>query len=133
MKTKSLWIAWGAMYVLCTLLGFIPNPTGFLRSLMLFISVVFYFPGFILIYTAQQQNNKKALRTLRLISAGSLALTLAALVANFQWVMASEAVGNLLYVVLVLVSTPMVCSGLWASPLFLWACLLMATFLKGKS
>ena len=132
MKTKSLYILWGMLYVLCTLLGFIPNPTGFLRGLMLFFSAVFYFPGFILIHTAQQQNDKKALRTLRLISAGSLALTLAALVANFQWVMASEAVGTLLYVVLVLVSTPMVCSGLWVAPLFIWACLLFATFLKTK-
>ena len=132
MKTKSLYILWGMLYVLCTLLGFIPNPTGFLRGLMLFFSAVFYFPGFILIHTAHQQNDKKTLRTLRIISAASLALTLAALVANFQWVMASEAVGNLLYVVLVLVSTPMVCSGLWAAPLFIWACLLFATFLKPK-
>ena len=63
MKTKSLYILWGMLYVLCTLLGFIPNPTGFLRGLMLFFSAVFYFPGFILIHTAHQQNNKKGLRT----------------------------------------------------------------------
>ena len=132
MKNKTLYIIWGILYVLCTLLGFIPNPAGFLRGLMLFFSAVFYIPGFILIHTAHQQNNKKGLRTLRLISAGSLVLTLAVLIVNFLGVLASETVGNLLYVLLVLVSTPMVCSGYWVAPLFIWACLLMTTFLKTK-
>ena len=132
MKTKSLYILWIMLYVMCTLLGFIPSATGFLRGLMLAFSVAFYVPGFILVHTALRQNNKKALRTLRIISASSLILTLVALVANFLAVLASDAVGNLLYVLLVLVSTPMVCSGYWVAPLFIWACLLMVTFLKAK-
>ena len=132
MKNKSLYILWGMLYVLCTLLGFIPQPAGFLRVLMLVFSALFYIPGFILVHTALQQNDKKTLRTLRIISAGSLVLTLAALVGNFLGVLASEAVGNLLYVALVLVSTPMVCSGFWVAPLFIWACLLFASFLKTK-
>ena len=68
----------------------------------------------------------------RILSACSLVLTLVALVANFLGVLASDLVGSLLYVLLVLVSTPMVCSGIWVASLFLWACLLMATFLKIK-
>ena len=132
MKNKTLYILWGMLYALCTLLGFIPNPAGFLRVLMLFFSALFYIPGFILIHTAHRQNDKKTLLTLRIISAASLALTLAALVGNFLGVLASDAVGNLLYVALVLVSTPMVYSGFWVAPLFIWACLLFATFLKTK-
>ena len=132
MKTKSLYILWIMLYVLCTLLGFIPNPVGFLRVLMVACALAFFIPGGFLVHTALQQRNKKALRTLRIISASSLILTLVSLVANFLGVLASEAVGNLLYVLLVLVSTPMVCSGFWVASLFLWACLLMATYLKSK-
>ena len=132
MKTKSLYILWGMLYVLCTLLGFIPNPTGFLRGLMIACSLAFFIPGGILVYDALQQKNPKVLRWVRILSAGSLGLTLVVLVANFLGVLASGAIGTLLYVLLVLVSTPMVCSGYWVASLFLWACLLIATFLKTK-
>ena len=130
MKIKSLSILWTALYLLCTLLGFIPNPVGFLKILMLIFALAFFIPGGILVYDALQQRNKKVLRGIRILSAGSLGLTLAVLVANFLGVLASEAIGSFLYVLLVLVSTPMVCSGYWVVSLFLWACLLMATFLK---
>ena len=132
MKTKSLWILWGALYALCTLLGFIPNPTGFLRVLLLTFALVFFIPGGILVYDALRQKKRSVLMAVRILSACSLVLTLVALVANFLGVLASDLVGSLLYVLLVLVSTPMVCSGIWVASLFLWACLLMATFLKIK-
>ena len=132
MKTKSLWIAWGAMYVLCTLLAFIPSPTGFLKVLLLLFALAFFIPGGILLYHAWQQGNRKLLRQIRILSILSLGLTLAALIANFLAVLAAEAVGAVVYVALLLVSTPMVCSGIWVVSLFLWACLLMATFLKKK-
>ena len=132
MKTKSLWIAWGAMYVLCTLLAFIPYPTGFLKVLLLLFALAFFIPGGILLYHAWQQGNRKLLRQIRILSTLSLGLTLAALIANFLAVLAAEAVGAVVYVALLLVSTPMVCSGIWVVSLFLWACLLMATFLKKK-
>ena len=35
--------------------------------------------------------------------------------------------GNALFGVLIVVSSPMVCSGYWALSLFLWACLLMVS------
>ena len=132
MKTKSLWILWGMLYALCTLLGFIPNPTGFLRVLLLTFALVFFIPGGILVYDALRQKKKTVLMAVRILSACSLVLTLVVLVANFLGVLASDLVGSLLYVLLVLVSTPMVCSGFWVASLFLWACLLMATFLKIK-
>ena len=130
MKTKSLWLAWCVMYVLCTLLAFLPSPTGFLRLLLLLLALAFFVPGGMLVFYGLKENNRKTLRQLRMVSILSLGLTLAALVGNFLTVLASDAVGTALYVLLVLVSTPMVCSSLWILSLFLWACLLMATFLK---
>ena len=132
MKTKSLWIAWGTMYVLCTLLAFIPAPTGFLRVLLLLLSLAFFVPGVILLYHGWKLGNRRLLRQIRILSILSLSLTLAALIANFLAVLAAEAVGTVVYVALLLVSTPMVCSGIWVVSLFLWACLLFATFLKKK-
>ena len=35
--------------------------------------------------------------------------------------------GNVLFAVLIVVSSPMVCSGYWALSLFLWACLLIVS------
>ena len=130
MKTKSLWLAWCVMYVLCTLLAFLPSPTGFLRLLLLLLALAFFVPGGMLVFYGLKENNRKTLRQLRMVSILSLGLTLAALIGNFLTVLSSEAVGTALYVLLVLVSTPMVCSSLWILSLFLWACLLMATFLK---
>lgn len=132
MKNKSLLILWSILYVLCALLGFIPSPTGFLRFLLALFAVAFFVPAFALLYKALTRSNRKLLGFLRLVSALSLGLTLLTLVGNFLGVLASEAVGNLLYVLLVLVSAPMVCSGYWVASLFVWACLLFATFLKPK-
>lgn len=132
MKNKTLLILWAMLYALCTLLGFIPSPAGFLRFLLGIFALAFFVPAFLLLYDALTRKNRKLLHLLRLVSALSLGLTLALLIANFLGVLASQAVGNLLYVLLVLVSTPMVCSGYWVASLFLWACLLMATFLKPK-
>ena len=60
-------------------------------------------------------------------------LTALLLVVNFLTAVRSEALGNAVHAILVVVSSPMVCSGHWAMSLFLWACLLMASLsgLKG--
>ena len=46
--------------------------------------------------------------------------------------MASEAVGNLMHVLLVVFSTPMFCSNYWILSLFLWAVLLVSSMQKWK-
>ena len=48
------------------------------------------------------------------------------LIANFLSVLGSELLGNILYYVLVIVSTPMVCGQYWVISLFLWAYLMIA-------
>jgi len=70
--------------------------------------------------------------TVRILAILSLSLSLIALVANFLSILGTEALGNALYVVLVLVSVPMVCGQYWVMSLFLWACLLMASFIRKK-
>ena len=55
----------------------------------------------------------------------SIATALFLLVLNFLSGNASDAMGEFLYGLLVMLSAPMVCSQYWFVPLFLWACLLM--------
>ena len=56
-----------------------------------------------------------------------LALTLALILANFMSLMAPEALGNMLYILLTIVSAPMVCGQYWVLSLFLWACLMISS------
>ena len=132
MKNNALFALWGGAYILCVLLGFVAQPAGFLKILMLILSLAFFIPGVILLYRAIQGRDKKTLKLLRLVCTASLALTLIALVASFLTVLASDLVGRLMHVLLVIVSAPMVASGYWVLSMFLWACLLMGTFLKPK-
>ena len=66
----------------------------------------------------------------RLVSIASLSLTLIFIIVNVLSVRASAAAGKALYDILQLVSAPMLCGQYWALSLFLWACLLMASFTK---
>jgi hypothetical protein len=59
------------------------------------------------------------------LSALSLGLTLILLVLNFLTALQSDFLGQVLHYTLVIVSSPMICSGHWAMSMFLWACLLM--------
>ena len=54
----------------------------------------------------------------------ALILTAVVLILNFLSATGGEFVGNVLHYLLVIVSSPMICSGYWALSLFLWACLL---------
>ena len=61
------------------------------------------------------------------LSIVSLSLSVLLLIANFLSAFHSELLGNILHGVLVVVSSPMICSGHWALSLFLWACLLIGS------
>ena len=125
MKKNWLFALWGGLFILCAGLGFIPEPEGGVKILMTALSVLFFLPGFALLYGAEKGKNRQRIRLLRNLSAASLGLTLVALVLNFLCFAAGDAVGDGLYAVLVIVSSPMVCSGYWLLSLFLWACLLV--------
>ena len=125
MKNKHLYMIWGILYVLCTALGFIPQPEGAAGVLFTVLSVLFFVPGWVLLLRSEKQAEKKTPRTVCILSAASLVLTLVALIVNFLSVGAAFAVGDVLYGLLIIVSSPMICSGYWVLSLFLWAYMLM--------
>ncbi len=127
MNKTSWFTLWGGLFILCAGLGFIPAPTGAVKFLLTALSICFFIPPGVLLYRAAQEKDTLTIRLLRSLSAVSLVLTLAVLVANFLVLMAPEFIGNILYAVLVVVSAPMVCSQYWVLSIFLWACLLMAS------
>ena len=130
MKSKSIYPVWGIMYVLCCALGFLTQRSKGLDVALTILSVLFFVPGVVIMVNAYMQNDKKELKRLRLISLGSLVLTLVVLAITFATARGSVGLGNALQNVLGVVSVPMFCSKVWALPLFLWACLFISSFPK---
>lgn len=124
MKQKVLFALWGFLFILCAGLGFIPEPEGALKWLLRILGIAFFVPGGLLLYRAVQEKDTKLLRLIRRISLISLTLTALLLVLNILSVMWNETLGSVLYCLLILVSSPMICCGSYALSLFLWACLL---------
>lgn len=132
MKNSALYYIWGGLAVLCALLGLIPTPSGALAVVMTMLSVGFFVPPAWLLIDAYKTGCQKTLKTLRLISIISLGATLLLFVANILAVLAPEALGNVLYFLLAILSVPMVCSGHYVLSLFLWACILICSLPKKK-
>ena len=127
MKNKILYLIWGGLFILCALLGFIPQPEGFLYVLLLITGILFFVPGGLLLYNAYCNKDIATMAVIRNVSLISLSATLIFLVLNFLSTNATKAAGDLLYGFLVIFSSPMVCSQNWLISLFLWACLLMTS------
>lgn len=126
MKQSFLYALWGALFILCAGLGFVPSPGSALRILMTLLSVAFFIPGVLLLKQAQRSGNPAAAIVVRNLSMASLVLSALLIVANFLSALAGAWLGSFLHILLVIVSSPMVCSGFWALSLFLWACLMIA-------
>ena len=127
MNKTTYFALWGGLFILCAGLSFIPEPSGLLGWALTGLSLLFFLPPAMLYLDAVHDGDRAMLKLLRNLSAGSLGVTLVLLIANFLSLPASEAVGNILYTILTIVSTPMICSGYWVLSLFLWACLLMVS------
>ena len=112
-----LFVIWGGLYILCTGLGFIPDPGDVGSVAMTLLSLIFFLPGFLLLHRGRRKE-------VILVSAISLGLTLLALVLNVWSVVMTAFEGQVVYVILGLVSGPMFCSRIWLLSLFLWAFLL---------
>ena len=121
MTKQILFALWGGLFLLCAGLGFLPEPAGAVRVLA---ALACFVPPAVLLYRAGKDADTHTLMLVRNLSALSLGLTLLLLIVNFFTALSSEALGNAVYCILVIVSSPMVCSGHWAMSLFLWACLL---------
>ncbi len=129
MKEKSLYPLWGGLYIVCMLLGVIPERSALGAALMMLLAAAFFIPGLLLLIRAYRNKDTKALHRLRLICIASLGLTALFLILNILVAPAgSDSLRQLMEVLLHLVSAPMLCAGHWALSLFLWGCLLMGTF-----
>ena len=122
MDQKTVKLLWGILYGLCMVFGFLPEPEGAAAAAGTVLSVIFFLPPVWLL----AKGDTAARTQVRRLSALSLSLTALTLMANFALAVRSEAVGTVLHILLVVVSTPMICSGYWILSLFLWACLLIA-------
>ena len=127
MKKKSLFALWGVLFLVCAGLGFIPEPSGAVRWLLTVLSILFFLPPAVLVYQGRKAGDGHLLALIRNLSALSLGLTALLLIMNFLTAFRSELLGNILHAVLVVVSSPMICSGHWAMSLFFWACLLISS------
>ena len=131
-KSAKLWIAWGCLYLLCTACAFLSVTPGFFYALFIAFSIAFFVPGGMLLHHGITTGDKTLVRIIRLMSLCSLGLTLVTIILNFLTARHSAAVGTVLYWLLILVSTPMICSQVWVLGLFGWACLLMASLFCNK-
>ena len=124
MNTTSFYTLWAGFFILCAGLGFVPEPAGFGKFLLIALALGFFaVPGWFLTWL-DKRGDRLHIRIVRNLAIASLGLTLALILINFVSFMAPEAVGNLLYILLVIVSAPMICGQYWVLSLFLWACLL---------
>ena len=135
MKKVILYSLWVFFYVLCMVLGYTvpPETHGAQHAALTFLSLAFFVPPVLLLIDAYRKKEQKTFRILRTVSILSLALTFGALLLNVMSAAWPEAVGDFLYEILFLVSVPMATMGNWLVSLFLWACLLFATFPKKKA
>lgn len=132
MKKQVFFGLWAGLFIVCAGLGFIRSPEGSVRTVLTLLSILFFLPPGVLVFDAVKDKDRHTLLLVRNLSAASLLFTVLLLIGNFLSVLGSEALGNFLYHVLIIVSAPMVCSGSWALSLFCWACLLMVTLQQLK-
>ena len=130
MKEKLLYAVWAAFYILCVGLGFIQEPEGLGKAVLVLIAIGFFVPGGILLYDGIRSQNRKAVKRVRIICLLSLGLTLGMLLLNLVSFAFPETWGEPLYELLLLVSAPMICGQYWVMSMFLWACLLFCSFKK---
>ena len=132
MKTRIIYGIWLWLYLLCAALGHAQDPTSGQQIAMTCLSVIFFLPGFYLLADGWHRKSKKACQMIFYISLSSLALTLIMLLANLLSVTGSTALGDVMYVMLIWLSAPMICSGYWFLSLFLWAVLLFSAYFCKK-
>lgn len=124
MKMKSLWLSWLYMFILCAVLGIIPSPTGFFKFLFVVIAIGFFVPGFVLLIKADHRDDLKTIRTVRNVSIAELVLAVGMILLNFASALLSKDWGTVLYYMMAVLASPLVCGQYWVLTLFLWACLM---------
>lgn len=120
MNSKTLFTIWGGLFALCAGLGFVPGPTGALKVLLILVAIAFFVPPLILIH----RGSKKTRMLIGNLALLSLCMTTFLIILNFLSIRFSTAVGDALYALLVIISSPMICGQYWVLSLFGWAWLL---------
>ena len=133
MTSKKLWLCWLYLYILCAVLGFIPSPTGAAKVLLVLPALLFFVPGFWLVYRAKEQGDRNTVKYVLWAAIGALSVTVLLIVANIGSALLSDAWGIVLYFMLVVLGSPLVCGQIWVLTLFLWACLLFYSLFTLKS
>jgi len=132
MTNTYLSILWAFFYLLCGALGFVTGAEGFFYGLLIFFSLLFFVPPSVLLYRAAKTGDVRWLKRIRNLSLAWLGTTLVLIVLNIATVGMSAAAGTFFYGVLILLTSPMVCSQFWVLPMFLWACLLIVSLQEIK-
>ena len=127
MNKKLSFTIWGVLFAVCAALGFVPQPEGALKVLMVILALGFFGLGGWILWQAGQRKDAATVSLIRSLSVVSLVLTFVMLLANFASIFTSEWLGNLLHYMLVVISAPMFCTPNWAMSLFLWACLMVVS------
>ena len=122
MSNTILYALWGGLFALCAALGFITGPGEGLRFLMRVLSVALFVPPFVLNYRAAKKQDRRTLELVRNLAFCWLVLASILLIGNFLTVFGSQWLGNLMYSLLIIVTSPLVSSGSWALAIFCWAC-----------
>ena len=127
MRKLTLYILWGFLYIACAILGFLPATNTAILAAVVAASVIFFLPPTLLLSRAVKEKDRKTIKIVFLVSLIWLITALILLLANILSVGASQLTGDVLYYMLVIVASPMICSRLWVLPLFLMACLMIAS------
>lgn len=128
MKQKLLYGIWGFMWLMCALLGHITGAEGAQAGALTVLGLCAFVPGGVLLADGIRNARRKTVLAVRWISGASLLLTAVFFIANIASVTASETTGDVLYEILIFVSSPMMCMQFYPLSLFLWACLLVSSF-----
>ena len=132
---------WIGMFILCAVLGYLPPQEGANKWLLVIFAVLFFLPPALLVYKSRRDRDRKMLRLVRIASVAVLIATVALLVMNLLSVAlvlvmpekTALAVGDVLYDLLILVSTPMVCGQYWGIGLIGWAALLWSCIFSERA
>ena len=127
MTNRKWYTVWAWLYLFTAALSFIPYPKGLVPAIMVVLSVLFYLPPSMLLYRAYVRQRWKTVRTVRNLCIASLALTMVVMVLNILSVGASDAVGTVLYWLLLLVSVPMISMQVPLLSVFAWACIFVVS------
>ena len=131
MTYSVLYTAWGALFALTAVLGFVPVAEGW-AGILTAVACAFFLPPWAILWKSVKSGKSGHIRLVRWLSIASVFSTVIMLVLNILSVLWSEVLGDILYAVLVMVSSPMVCCGGYAVSIFLWACLLITGIKYGK-